>query len=470
MTHQFCTSCGHSVVLDARFCEECGAVFETVELPSLQRLPDTKPTGATSGAITRSEVVKHARSVVSTWVIPFNATLVFGTTMAAVFDFLSPRVALLPIAATVAVAGLLTALALRKFVAPSLPPSSAFRRLLAPETELHKSPMLIATGLLSALMVSGAAWSSAASASGGVIASKFDMARNVQMQLGVMQGLQKEQRVQTAVLEDIREGRAVDPRRELNNIGGGFSGYELDAALDRGDLRTVKLLLAGGLKWRISNAYAAFANTDPAMSKILLENMENFESRSGDCEQLIEQKFGADELFLRSGGVIASSRVFPGKHSATLEPFQKSLLKKFCDKAEVQAFVKEKLINIKEKLSNEQQKFAAASVAELQRQQKLNHSREICVVERNAQRPYYLRRQQYKRRYSDSCSTSDCSNVEDKLIEAAHDGKKYAETAQTFCSEQYSTVPKFARRVTPDMSPTYQQILLTYQQVLDSIS
>ena len=252
MGNQFCTSCGHSVEIDAKFCDDCGAVFQNARPPESEALPGTSATGLTSTKTTREAVVKHARFVVSAWVIPFNATLVFGSTLVAVFDFLSPRVALLPIAATVAVVGLIAALALRKFVAPSLPEDSAFKRALAPEMGVHRSPVLIATGLLSALMVSGAAWSSAASSSGGVIASKFDSARNAQMQLGVMQGLQKEQRVQTAVLEDIREGRTANPRRELANQGILWTTTAFNDAVEKSDKPVVSLFLAGGMKWDLN--------------------------------------------------------------------------------------------------------------------------------------------------------------------------------------------------------------------------
>ena len=244
MSTQFCTTCGQGIEANALFCEHCGADLKT----KTELVPPTN-----SADVKKFELpLEKARSVLSNWVMPFNATLIFGTTLAGIFDFLSPRVALLPVAATLAVAGLVTALLLRKFVATSLPSGNVLRRALAPNVSLYKSPLLISAGTLSALLVSGAAWSSAASASGGVIASKFDSARNAQMQLGVLQGLQKEQRVQTAVLEDIREGRTANPRRELANQGILWTTRAFNDAVEKSDKPVVSLFLAGGMKWDLN--------------------------------------------------------------------------------------------------------------------------------------------------------------------------------------------------------------------------
>lgn len=289
MSIQFCTSCGHSAIMDAKFCENCGAVFDTAGKLSAGTSLDMSPSSKSSTTTTSEAVVKHASMVLSTWVMPFNATLIFGSTLVAVLDFLSPRVALLPIAATVAVVGLLSALALRKFVAPSLPQGSGFRRALAPELGVHKSPLLIATGLLSALMVSGAAWSSATSTSGGVLASNFDAARNAQMQLGVMQGLQKEQRVQTAVLEDIREGRSIDPKKELNNLGADWE-TSFQQALANGDVRIVNLFLAAKKEWNVSDAFLVMSLNRLEMLDLLLKNVDLLRRVEGDCIDIIERR------------------------------------------------------------------------------------------------------------------------------------------------------------------------------------
>ena len=455
MSNQFCTSCGHSVAIDAKFCDNCGAIFQHAGPPESTTSPGTDATGSTSTKMTREAVVKHARFVVGAWVIPFNSTLVFGSTLVAAFDFLSPRVALLPIAATVAVVGLLAALALRKFVAPSLPEGSAFRRALAPEMGVHKSPVLIVTALLSALMVSGAAWSNVNATEGGIIASKFDAARVAQMQVGILQVMQKEQRQQTAVLEDIREGRASDPRRELSNIGAGFSEYELDAAIDRGDLRTIRLLFAGGIKWRVSNAYAAFASSDNKISTLLLENKLSFELRTGDCQRLIEQKFGMNRPFELIGGVMQPPIDLPGKSPVALEPFQKRLLTMFCAKPDVQAFVKGKL-------TTEQQNSALASLNTQKTQLGLNQSRETCVRNINAKRAGDLDMRRIVRKFDKgpiTCVSSDCSSSIDRLSLSLHDEKKHAQVAQEVCLEEYPLEKNNGAVKIRDLSQTYQQIL-----------
>ena len=296
MPQLFCTSCGYGVTTDARFCEDCGAVFGMAAEPRLESLLGAPPAMVT----TREGVVKRARFVVGTWVMPFNATLVFGSTVVAAFDFLSPRVALLPIAATVTVVGLLAALALRKYVAPNLPEGSAFRLALAPDIGVHKSPVLIVTAMLSALMVSGAAWSSAASASGGVIASKFDAARNAQMQLGVLQAVQKEQRVQTAVLEDIREGRTLNPRRELANQGILWKPDDFHRAIQSGDKPVVSLFLAGGMQWQLNDAKYARRLSSDAVLVLLLNNAQLLEKGDQCWQAIVETTYDKIQTFRES--------------------------------------------------------------------------------------------------------------------------------------------------------------------------
>ena len=188
--------------------------------------------------------------------------------------FLSPRFALLPIAAAVAVTGMLAALALRKFVAPSLPQGSTLRRALSPELGVHKSPIVITTGLLSALMVSGAAWSHVNAPGGGVIASKFDAAKNAQVQLGILQAIQKEQRGQTAVLEDIRDGRTLNPRRELANQGILWTYKAFEDALEAKDLTVVTLFISGGMTWGPYAGLKALWSKQDAISDQLISRPE----------------------------------------------------------------------------------------------------------------------------------------------------------------------------------------------------
>ena len=271
--------------------------------------------------------------------MPFNATLIFGITLAGIFDFLSPRVALLPVAATLAVAGLITALLLRKFVAPSLPSGSALHRALAPNVSLHKSPLLISASTLSALLVSGAAWSNASSAAGGIIAGKFDAARNAQMQLGVMQGLQKEQRVQTAVLEDIREGRTTNPRRELANQGILWDGEGFNSAIRNADMPVVQLFLSGGKRWKLSDTESAINRKDQEMTALLLQYptlLDRYEEK--DCSNIAWTLKDAKLEYFRETHLKYESQPAP-----SLTTTEKRFLKLFCTSTKHFSYLNDRL-------------------------------------------------------------------------------------------------------------------------------
>lgn len=272
MKNQFCTGCGAPAATDQNHCDNCGL-----------RLHDAPVASPGSGAY---GLAAHRKpSTLITWLDVGGKSLAFGTPLVAVFDFLSPRIALLPTAAVVAVVGLVVAVALRKFVAPALPAASWLRRVLAPEATLHKSPMLIATGVLSALMVTGAAWSSVNATEGGVIASKFDAAKNAQMQLGVLQGLQKEQRQQTAVLEDIREGRSNNPRKELVNLGVLWSNENFRSALVNSDLRVAQLFMDGGMGTDTTTLITAMFSAPPATQALFAKGAGA--ARPDACEQAL---------------------------------------------------------------------------------------------------------------------------------------------------------------------------------------
>jgi hypothetical protein len=272
MGNHFCTSCGHSAALDAKFCDNCGAVFQNAGSPESAMLPGISATGTTP--ITQPTPAGNHTSTWGKWLDVGSKSAGLGAPFVAIFDFLSPRVALLPIAATLAIAGLLVTLALRKFVAPSLPATSKFRMVVAPEAGLHQSRLMIGTTVLSALMVTGAAWSHANAPAGGVIASKFDAAKNTQMQLGILQVMQKEQRGQTAVLEDIRDGRTLNPRRELANQGILWTYKAFDDALEAKDLAVVTLFIAGGMTWGPHAGLKALWSKQDAISDRLISRPE----------------------------------------------------------------------------------------------------------------------------------------------------------------------------------------------------
>lgn len=197
-----------------------------------------------------------------------------GAPLVFVFDFVSPHIALLPAAAGLAVTGLLAAVVLRKYVAPGLPATSAFRQALAPELGLHRSRWVLGTGVLAALMVTGAAWSNANAPEGGIIASKFDAVKNAQMQLFTLQAVQKEQRVQTTVLEDIRDGRTLNPRKELANQGILWTDRAFRDALDAKDLAVVTLFIDGGMTWGPKTGLEALYGRQDAISDKLISRPE----------------------------------------------------------------------------------------------------------------------------------------------------------------------------------------------------
>lgn len=268
MKTQFCTGCGVNINIVDKFCKACGCANGAAgptESPAVAELATaaTQPTPAGNHTSTWGK-----------WLDVGSKAAGLGAPLAAFFDFLSPRVALLPIAATVAIAGLLVTLALRKFVAPSLPATSKFRMALAPEAGLHQSRLMIGTTVLSALMVTGAAWSHANAPAGGVIASKFDAAKNAQMQLGILQAMQKEQRGQTAVLEDIREGRTSNPRRELANQGILWTDRAFRDALEANDLAVVALFIDGGMTWGPKTGLETLYGEQNAISDKLISRPE----------------------------------------------------------------------------------------------------------------------------------------------------------------------------------------------------
>ena len=296
MSTLFCADCGQSVATNARFCDSCG---HTLNPPGRDVGQDDAPPSADTNSNTGLRLpVTEARSAISNWVMPFNATLVFGALVVSALDFLSPRIALLPIAATVAVVGLIGCALLRHFVAPSLPAASKLRAALAPESRIQRSPLMIATAVLSALMVSGAAWSAAEAGRGGILAGKFDAARHAQIQLGVLQSVQKEQRVQTAVMEDIREGRASNPRRELANQGILWTDSAFSSAVENRDIAVVSLFLAGGMRWRVSHAKTALSAQSDEALLVLLDHPALLEKNDG-CREAYRAAVGDKLTLLR---------------------------------------------------------------------------------------------------------------------------------------------------------------------------
>lgn len=347
MKAQFCTACGTPAAPDQNHCVECG-----------QRLDDdlalaTGPSGST----------------LVTWLDVGGKAFAFGAPLVAFFDFLSPRIALLPVAAVVAVIGLAAAVALRRLVAPGLHASSWLRRVLAPETRLHKSPMLVATGVVSALMVAGAAWSSVNAAEGGVIASKFDAAKNAQMQLGMLQGLQKEQRQQTAVLEDIREGRTTNPRRELANQGILWTHSAFRDAIRSNDVYAISLFLAGGMRWTPDDASWTIRDGKESIGKRMLESPDLLSPTDNQCTSLVFDCTGRNQAKAGSTGGI--------ENAFAISSQDKKWLRLFCakpgDVAKVQSLLDDEKKRHQDNLVLYKQQLATILPASNCRQQLLSN-------------------------------------------------------------------------------------------------
>ena len=226
------------------------------------------------------EIPLHkARWVISNWVMPFNATLIFCGTVVAALDFLSPRIAILPFASVAAITLLLALVAARKVLGASLQPGSAARWWLAPDLTLPRSPAALLVALTALLMTAGAVWSNSTQAQGGILASRFDAARSAQESLGILHALRAEQKLQTALLEDIREGRADNPRRQLAAQGMAWSGSGYGDALRRADAKAVDLYLAGGMKWDLDLALKM--RDQPDVAAAFLAHPKAFETPDG---------------------------------------------------------------------------------------------------------------------------------------------------------------------------------------------
>jgi hypothetical protein len=330
----FCTDCGQAAPADAKFCEHCGHSFPAEAEPPIDQ----------------------ARKWISSWVMPFNASLLFGTTMVGVLDFVSPRIALLPSAAAVVLACLLALVGLRRFVAPNLPNANPLRLLLTPNLALHRSPLLVGTGVLSLLMVSGAAWSHATAAKGGVVASHFDAARNAQMQLGLLQGVQKEQRVQTAVLEDIREGRTSNPRRELANQGILWTTSDRANAVESGDTAVVSLFLAGGMPWSQRTIKRPLESGNQTMVQVFLEYPQLLQSEDACMESIRSMQVGPVST-------LRKQLTYRPQKVPALTAVDLRLLQLFCNKPGDVASLQERLQSDKETYQSQLNKHANGSIA-----------------------------------------------------------------------------------------------------------
>jgi hypothetical protein len=87
----------------------------------------------------------------------------------------------------------------------------------------------------------------------------------------VMEGMRREQGVQTKVLEDIREGRTLNPRRELANQGIMWTHEAFRAALRSADAPVVSLFIAGGMKWGALDGVIALDHRETSLASQLVD-------------------------------------------------------------------------------------------------------------------------------------------------------------------------------------------------------
>lgn len=97
----------------------------------------------------KHKMIEQTRTLISSWIQPFNAVVLFGGTTVAILDFLSPKLALLPIASMVAIVGFMIAAIGRKLLRPLGLRHVWLQEVLAPEQSFVKAPAVIFTGLLS---------------------------------------------------------------------------------------------------------------------------------------------------------------------------------------------------------------------------------------------------------------------------------------------------------------------------------
>ena len=140
-----------------------------------------------------------------------------------------------------------------------------------------------------------------------------------------------------------------------------------------------------------------------------------------------------------------------GKMPTDLETFQKKLLQLFCVKPEVKAFVKQKLMD-------EKQKDALSRQAGLLK----DRLRDLCVGNKMKNRLAILRSERFSDTYFSGfeCVGSSCDRY-DRMNKSAHDEKKYGQVVQEVCLEEYPHGEISGSGKSRDMSKIYQQILDT---------
>lgn len=104
--------------------------------------------------------------------------------------------------------------------------------------------------------------------------------------------------MQTAVMVDIRVGRAANPRRELANQGILWTDSAFSSAVENRDIAVVSLFLAGGMRWRLSHAKTALSAQSDEALLVLLEHPALLE-KNDSCREAYRAAVGDKLTLLR---------------------------------------------------------------------------------------------------------------------------------------------------------------------------
>ncbi len=181
-----------------------------------------------------------------------NNVVVASGTLVAVLDFCSPRMSMAPrivYSATAAILGLMLLAGLAPRLVGRLISAAGLGAVESGAIPLWRRPAWqFGVAILFGVSILG--WASVAKAGqGGLIASQFPQARSLQESLlslrtdvaGVARGVDAANGKLDALISDAR-----DPQREAVAMGYAWTDSGLASAIQRGDLRAVKLFSAAG--------------------------------------------------------------------------------------------------------------------------------------------------------------------------------------------------------------------------------
>ena len=357
----YCTECGTRIIQDAKFCQHCGfavagggsAVAQPVSLP-VQR-------PGFFGRKSEELPLYKLRTAIATWLLPVNNSYLFVATtcggiaslVVGVLDVISPIFQLLSVAAVLSLLLFVISALSRKYLVQYLSQDSVWRRVLAPELSFYKVPILIATGTVAVLTVTGAAWSKEHRDDGGGLASKIAVVRKVQTELSVLMDISTGQVAQTKVLESIRDGESSNPRRALANQGTPWSQDEFRRAVERNDVETSALFLQGGMRWKLGFARTTLEKGYQEIGDQLLAHPKELDLSPGDCSR-----------FMASFAKLVPDGSGKGTQAYKLTSRDTDFLKKFCASPQDLAWANSQLEDASKSYEAQRKSYAQAKAAQ----------------------------------------------------------------------------------------------------------